>query len=165
MPRPVKKPDGKGISAYISRDIYELMMKVKPPSKSISDFVEDALRHYIKNQDLVKEYDDLLQKYVELKEKCMENANKSETLYQRIASLNPSGKTWRQVMEALGITEPKEIVRILEENTTYPDGTKSMRVFRNWDEYYLVDINNAPSDIYFVFVRRKKKSPKESDQK
>ena len=147
MPRPKKKPDGKIVSVYLSKEVYEEVLKNKEPAISISDYIENALVFYMEQKDILKEFNELMEKYVELEEKCnTKKEQNTDDIYQHFKE----GITWEQLMKEMGVNEPKEIVSLLEKYTRYAPNNKKVRIFNYIDDWILVDMNRSNSDIRYV---------------
>lgn len=148
MSRPVKKPNGKQISAYVRKEVYASVVEAKPSNQSLSDFVEEALLFYAEHKDIISEFKQLRDKYIELEAKCQTpNGNVFLSDLKKHAK---EGVTWAQTMKSMGITEPKEIVQMLNKYTFYAPNSRRVRIIRGLDGWVLVDFDKSKSDIYFV---------------
>lgn len=139
MARPVKKPNGKHISGYISKEVYERFMALKPPDKSISDYLEMVMRFYIEH-------------YRESKEKG-ESIEHKHPFLELLKEHIKEGETWFNTLKSIGITEPRDIVRLLNEHTEFVKNSRRVRLIKGIDDWVLANINNAESDVHFVFHR------------
>lgn len=152
MPRP-KKKDGVMLSAYISKNVYEKVREIsKQHSKSISDIVEYALKLYIENKDVIKEFEELSEKYSILL-KAYKEKSKSNDFIDELKKVIADGITWRDALIKIGINDPKKIVEYYDKYT-YPTENENIRLIAGIKQYYLANHGNAKSNIDFIFRKK-----------
>ena len=151
MPRPVTKPNGKRLSVYVSEDIYNKIMSLKSPKESLSSFVESSIIFYAEHSDIIEEFKKLREKYIALKNQS--HISSPTSFIVELKKHLVEKKSWYDIMKDMGVTEPREIVSKLNKYTNYIKDNKNERYISGIDNWILVDLGHAKSDVFFVAHR------------